>query len=81
MPSRSKKSKDFNFNYEETIASVEAMIEQIESGSLTLEEVFDQFALAVNSLSQCEAFLNQGKERMDLLIEVLESSPTENLDF
>lgn len=79
MPPRSKKSKDFN--YEETIASVEAMIGQIESGSLTLEEVFDQFAQAVNSLSQCEAFLKGGKQRMDLLIEVLESSPTENLDF
>jgi exodeoxyribonuclease VII small subunit len=78
MPPRYKKSKDFN--YEETIASVEAMIEQIESGSLTLEEVFDQFAQAVNSLSQCEAFLKGGKQRMDLLIEVLESSPKEDLD-
>lgn len=77
MPPRSKKNK---FNYEETIASIEAMIEQIESGSLTLEEVFDQFAQAVDSLKQCESFLNQGKERMDLLIEVLDS-PKEDLDF
>lgn len=79
MPPRSKKPKDFN--YEETIASVEAMIGQIESGSLTLEEVFEQFAQASDALVQCEAFLKGGKERMDLLIEVLESSPTENLDF
>jgi exodeoxyribonuclease VII small subunit len=79
MPPRSKKSK--NFNYEETIAQVEAMIEQIESGSLTLEDVFEKFAQAVESLEQCETFLNQGKNRMELLIEVLESPAKEDLDF
>lgn len=79
MPPRSKKSK--NFNYEETIAQVEAMIDQIESGSLTLEDVFEKFAQAVDSLEQCETFLNQGKNRMELLIEVLESQNKEDLDF
>lgn len=79
MPPRSKKTK--NFNYEETIVQVEAMIEQIESGSLTLEDVFEQFAQAVESLEQCETFLNQGKKRMDLLIEILESPPKEDLEL
>ncbi|PSF37970.1 exodeoxyribonuclease VII small subunit [Aphanothece hegewaldii CCALA 016] len=79
MPPRSKKSKDFN--YETTITEVEAMIEQIESGSLTLEDVFDKFTQASNALAQCEAFLAQGKQRMDLLIEVLESSAKEDLEF
>lgn len=59
------------WSYEETVASVEEIIDQIESGSLPLEEVFEQFAIAVDRLRQCEAFLSQGKEQMHLLIETL----------
>lgn len=70
MPSRSKRPK--NWNYEETVAEVAEIIQQIEFGSLPLEEVFKQFEIAVERLQQCEAFLNQGKERMNLLIEKLE---------
>ncbi len=68
-----------NWNYEATIAEVEEIIQQIESGSLSLEDVFDQFAIAVEHLHQCEVFLNQGKQRMNLLIETLEQEP--ELDF
>lgn len=78
MPPRSKKPA---FNYEEKIAQVEATIAQIESGSLSLEDVFEQFAQAVDAIGHCESFLNQGKQRMELSIEVLESPPPENLDF
>ncbi|ACK68737.1 Exonuclease VII small subunit [Gloeothece citriformis PCC 7424] len=70
MPSRSKRPK--NWNYEETVAEVEEIIQQIEYGSLPLEEVFKQFEVAVERLQKCEEFLNQGKERMSLLIETLE---------
>jgi exodeoxyribonuclease VII small subunit len=62
-------------SYEETVAEVEAIIEQIESGSLSLEEVFAKFAIAIEDLRQCEAFLAQGQERMTLLIETLEDEP------
>ncbi len=67
--------KKKNWNYEATVAEVEAMIEQIESGSLPLEEVFDKFAIALEHLNQCEGFLNVGKERLNLLIEILEEEP------
>ena len=60
-----------NWNYEATVAEVEEIVAQIESGVLPLEEVFDQFATAVKLLRQCETFLMQGKQRMDLLIETL----------
>lgn len=75
MPSRSKRPK--NWNYEETVAEVEGIIQQIEFGSVPLEEVFDKFEVAVERLQQCEEFLNQGKERMNLLIEKLE----EDIEF
>ena len=61
------------WNYEETITKVEAIIEKIEVGELELVEVFEQFATAVEHLGQCEAFLAQRQQQMDLLIETLEA--------
>lgn len=59
-------------NYEATVTEIETIIREIESGHLPLEQVFDKFALAVEHLQNCEAFLNQGKKRINLLIENLE---------
>ena len=71
MSKRAKNTQDWN--YETAVAEIEKTISQIEGGSLPLEEVFEQFAIAVEGLQQCETFLNQGKERMNLLIETLEA--------
>lgn len=62
-----------SWKYEATVAQVETIIKQIEVGELELAEVFEQFAAAINYLHQCEAFLNQKQQQMDLLIETLEA--------
>lgn len=60
-----------SWNYEETVRQVEVIMAQIESGELDLADVFDQFAIAVKHLRQCEEFLGQRQQQMDLLIELL----------
>jgi exodeoxyribonuclease VII small subunit len=60
------------WNYEVTVEQVETIIKQIEAGELELAEVFDQFAAAVKYLRQCEVFLQERQQKMDLLIETLE---------
>lgn len=60
-----------DWNYEATVDRVETIIEQIEAGELELAEVFEQFAAAVKYLHQCEAFLQQRQQQMDLAIETL----------
>ncbi|MGV0025890.1 exodeoxyribonuclease VII small subunit [Phormidesmis priestleyi] len=60
-----------DWNYEATVAEVEAILTQIESGELDLADVFDRFSTAVESLRQCEAFLAQRQKQVDLLIETL----------
>ncbi|NEP82534.1 MAG: exodeoxyribonuclease VII small subunit [Okeania sp. SIO3C4] len=60
------------FDYEETVVNIEDIIAEIESGELALEEVFEKFSLAVEDLQKCEAFLSQGQQQMNLLIETLE---------
>lgn len=64
-----------NWNYEETVDRIEAIIDRVESGELPLEDVFEQFAVAVECLQQCESFLARGKEQMDLSIELLAAEP------
>jgi exodeoxyribonuclease VII small subunit len=64
-------SASASWSYEATVEEIETIIGQIEAGELELSEVFDQFALAVDQLRQCEAFLRQRQQQMDLLIEKL----------
>jgi exodeoxyribonuclease VII small subunit len=59
------------WNYEVKVAEIEKIIAQIEAGELELEEVFEQFATAVEHLRQCESFLQQRQQQVDLLIETL----------
>ena len=73
--SHPKKSLPKNWNYEATVAEVETIIEQIEAGELSLAEVFEQFTTAVKYLNQCETFLQERQQQMDLLIETLPTDP------
>ena len=58
-------------NYEAKVAEIERIITGIEAGELQLEEVFEQFATAVEYLRQCESFLQQRQQQVNLLIETL----------
>ncbi|GAA6617275.1 exodeoxyribonuclease VII [Scytonema hofmannii PCC 7110] len=60
------------WNYEAKVAEVERIIARIESGDLELQEVFDQFASAVEYLRQCEGFLQERQQQVELLIETLQ---------
>jgi len=62
-----------SWNYETTVAEVELIIKQIEAGELELAEVFEQFTTAVEYLNQCQNFLIQRQQQMDVLIETLEN--------
>lgn len=70
-------SQPKNWNYEATVAEVETIIEQIEAGELPLAEIFEYYATAVKYLNQCETFLQERQQQMDLLIETL----SEDADF
>lgn len=59
------------WKYEVAVAEVESIISRIEAGELELEDVFEQFTQAVEQLKQCETFLQQRQQQVDLLIETL----------
>ncbi|MDF5712742.1 MAG: exodeoxyribonuclease VII small subunit [Rhizonema sp. NSF051] len=60
------------WSYEAKVVEIETIIAQIEEGSLELQEVFDQFTKAVESLRECESFLQSSQQQVDLLIETLQ---------
>jgi exodeoxyribonuclease VII small subunit len=59
------------WNYEATVDRVEDILAAIEGGELELAEVFSQFAIGVDCLNQCESFLAQQQEQVELLLETL----------
>lgn len=67
------------WNYEETVAEIEAIIHRIELGELPLEDVFEQFETAMAYLQQCDRFLSRGREKMELSIETL--AECEDIEF
>ena len=59
------------WSYEQKVLEIEEIIARIEAGELDLEAVFEQFSSAVESLRQCESFLQQRQQQANLLIETL----------
>ncbi|MEO1522999.1 MAG: exodeoxyribonuclease VII small subunit [Cyanobacteria bacterium J06633_2] len=59
------------WNYETTVEQIEEVILRIETGEMELADIFDQFAIAVDHLRQCESFLDHHRQQVDLLIETL----------
>lgn len=66
------RGEKMEFDYEKTVINIQDIIAEIESGQLTLEEVFEKFSVAVADLQKCEDFLTKSQQKIDLLIETLE---------
>jgi exodeoxyribonuclease VII small subunit len=60
-----------SWSYETTVATVETIIADLESGSLPLATVLTQFEQAVQALTQCETYLQEKQQQVELLIETL----------
>jgi exodeoxyribonuclease VII small subunit len=63
-----------DWKYEEAVVEVEQILRLIESGEMDLADVFEQFTIATAYLKQCENFLNDRSEQVELLIETLNDS-------
>lgn len=72
MPSKKKTpALPKDWSYEETLARIESITAQLETGEMPLAEVFEQFSEAVGSLKQCDQFLQDKQKEAALLIETL----------
>jgi exodeoxyribonuclease VII small subunit len=73
MPKKSTKAayEQPDWSYETTVTTVESIITDLESGHLPLAEVLSQFEQAVKALQDCDAYLQEKQQQVDLLIETL----------
>lgn len=73
MPAKTTRAKaqPEPWSYEDTVATIEAIIADLESGRLPLAEVLTQFEQAVQALRQCETYLGEKRSQVDILIETL----------
>ena len=60
-----------DWSYEDTITRIEEITTQLETGDMPLATVFEQFSEAVDSLKQCDHFLQAKQKEATLLIETL----------
>jgi exodeoxyribonuclease VII small subunit len=75
MVKRNNSVKSISANggsYEAKIAEIETIITRIEGGELQLADIFAEFATAVKYLQECDSFLQQQQQQVDLLIETLQ---------
>lgn len=63
------------WNYERSVGEIEHIVTRIESGELELAQVFEEFATAVKYLQQCEIFLQEKRQQVNLAIENLVDDP------
>jgi len=66
-----KAAQPEDWSYEATVSTIESVITELESGHLPLAEVLSQFEQAVKALQQCELYLTEQQQQVNVLIETL----------
>lgn len=72
----SRKAKTIEpLNYEATVERIEEILNLMESGNMSLNDVFEQFGVAASYLKDCDRFLSERRSQVELLIEQLTDDP------
>jgi exodeoxyribonuclease VII small subunit len=58
-----------NPNFEDTLSELEAIVQQLEIGDLSLEESLKAFEHGVNLTKNCQDSLNKAEQKIQTLIE------------
>jgi exodeoxyribonuclease VII small subunit len=61
--------KDTGFDFEKSLAELEAIVAQMESGELSLEAALKQFERGVTLTKACQRALAEAEQRVRILLE------------
>ncbi|MCL2545280.1 MAG: exodeoxyribonuclease VII small subunit [Clostridia bacterium] len=67
MPAKKTEKANADFSYEEGIAQLEALVEGMEEGALSLEETLAAYERGVALHGRLEALLKRGERRIEML--------------
>lgn len=60
--------KNTKFNFEESLASLESLVEAMEAGDLSLEESLKAFEQGIKLTRECQQALDQAEQKVQLLL-------------
>lgn len=62
-------SRKKSFQFEESLARLEGLVEQMEDGDLSLEESLKAFEKGIKLTRECQQALKQAEQKIQLLME------------
>ncbi|MCB1649521.1 MAG: exodeoxyribonuclease VII small subunit [Pseudomonadales bacterium] len=77
--SRKKDSQDPIVNFEESLASLEAIVSSMEDGELSLEESLQAFEKGIRLTRECQSALQKAEQKVQVLMS--ESGEPEAMDL
>ncbi len=63
------KHSDKSFDFEQSLNALQATVEQLESGDLSLEQALSAFETGIGLTRDCQQALDQARQRINLLLE------------
>lgn len=70
--------KKQGYDFEQSLTNLEQLVEQMESGELSLEKALETFEQGIQLTRQCQTMLNEAEQKVHLLIDndgTLENQP------
>jgi len=67
-------------SFEESLSELEALVERMESGDLTLEESLGAFEQGITLTRSCQQALQVAEQKVEILTAKTRDSPTEPFD-
>ncbi len=61
---RSPKNADKQISFEQAVEQLEAIIDQVESGEIGLEQCLEQYEKGTQLIKRCQAVLDQAQKRI-----------------
>lgn len=60
--------KNTKFNFEESLASLESLVDAMEAGDLSLEEALKAFEQGIKLTRECQQALEQAEQKVQVLL-------------
>jgi exodeoxyribonuclease VII small subunit len=70
--------KKQGYDFEQSLTNLEQLVEQMESGELSLEKALETFEQGIQLTRQCQTMLSEAEQKVQLLVDnngTLESQP------
>ena len=69
------------FNLEKSLAELEALVDELESGDLPLDKAMKKFEAGIKLTRGCQAALQEAEQKVEILLKSAEDEELEDFDI